>query len=367
MTSAWSSRAAQKRTIVAPMWERGLLSASDTERKAVPRTGAVARRTVLGWTLTVALASVARGQVSRQRLVGAIIGARSPDDPNAPLWVGAISEGLAAEGWREGDSVRLEPRFAVADPGRARALAIELIALGPDALVGGTSDNAVALHSLTQEIPLVFASVNDPIGAGLVASFNRPGGNATGVANIELTATGKFLSILLEMAPNLRRVGFVYSPRYTANFETQRQYFAAAALAARVEPVDVLVQEAGDIDAAIDSFASTPNSGLVISIGSWLLIQRTALIAAVNRSRLPTVWSSVAYATDGGLVAYAPDTTAAFQVVGTYVGRILNGERPQDLPVQGANYRLIVNLKAAAAQGITIPVSIQAAADTFIE
>lgn len=328
----------------------------------------IRRREMLGMALAAAAAPQrALAQVGRPRLVAAIIGARGVDDPNGPLWAAAISQGLAGEGWFEGSNVHLEARFAVADPVLAGAHAAELLALRPDVFVGGTTENAVAIHALTQTIPLLFTAVSDPVGLGLVASFNRPGGHATGVVNIEATTTGKFLSILLDIAPDIRQVGFAYSPLHTINLEPQRTYFLAAAQAAGVEPVDVPMAEAEDIGPAVDAFAAVPNRGLVLSIGSWLLIHRAALIAAVNRNGLPTVYSSVAYATDGGIVAYAPDTTEAFRRVGGYAGRILNGASPADLPVQSPGYLLVVNLKAAAAQGVTVPATILVAADRVIE
>jgi putative ABC transport system substrate-binding protein len=250
-----------------------------------------------------------------------------------------------------------------------QAMAKELIALQPDVLFSRSTPVTKALLQQTRTIPLVFAVVSDPVGDGFVASVARPGGNATGFANAEASLTGKWLGLLKEMMPSISRVALLYDPKvapgggayYTKLIEAAAPQFA-------VTPTAIPVHNAVDIESAVGDFVRKPNGGLVVLPDSTTNLHRERIIALAAQHRVPAVYAFRYIAADGGLMSYGVDVVELFRRAATYVDRILRGVKPADLPVQlPEKFQLVLNLKTAAAMGLTIPTSLQLLADEVIE
>ena len=225
-----------------------------------------------------------------------------------------------------------------------------------------------ALVAETRTIPIVFAAVSDPIGSGFVQSFARPGGNVTGFTNVEASMGGKWLEMLHEVAPGVRRAVMMSNPDFGVGSNFFLPSFRAAAGALGIEPVAVDVRTLAEIDAAIAAMGKAPGTGLVVAPDTYTLNNRRTVIDAVARENLPAVYASREFVEDGGLIAYGSDHPDIFRRAGGYAGLILKGARPSDLPVQApTKFVLSVNLKTAKAQGITIPPSILVLADEVIE
>jgi putative tryptophan/tyrosine transport system substrate-binding protein len=226
---------------------------------------------------------------------------------------------------------------------------------------------AAALHE-TRTIPIVFVQVGDPVGSGFVASFPRPGGNATGFNNIPLTMTGKWLELLLEVVPRTVRVMFLFNPPTAPYAQRFFEPFKAAAASIGVEAVASSVHDAAEIEAAIAAFARDPDGGLIVLPSAFMLTHRDAVIALAARHRLPAVYPFKYYAESGGLISYGNVIPDAYRQAATYLDRILRGAKPTDLPVQSAvKFELVVNVKTAKAMGLAIPESFLVRADEVME
>lgn len=295
-----------------------------------------------------------------------MIGAAGPDDANAMAWFNAIRLGLSEEGWIDGGDTLIEARYTAGMNSLSERYSTELAALAPDVWLCGTPANALNAHRLLPDVPLVFVAVPDPIGIGLVRSFNEPGGNVTGVAHFEPSIGGKQLQLLLEIAPHLERVGYLYNPENSNSWELMLPYVMAAAAAAGVELIHLPVSHVEDIAPAVASVAALPDSGLLVPTNNWVSSNRFVLVDAVNTYRIPAMWAHSGV--PDALISYHVDTTEAFHQAGRLAGRILDGVHPSDLPVLGApRYVMTVNLRAAASLGLTVPVSILVLADRIIE
>jgi len=249
-----------------------------------------------------------------------------------------------------------------------QVLAKELVALQPDVILSHSTPVAAALQRETRTIPIVFAAVADPIGSGFVASLPRPGGNITGVMQYEASITGKWLAMLKEIAPSLVRAAFVANPKTATFYNYYLQAAEAAAPSLGIEPVPTLVENATDIERAIETFASVPNGGLVLIPDITTLVHRDLIIAVAARHRIPAVYYSRALVAAGGLMSYGNNLTDLFRQAASYVDRILRGDRPAELPVQAATkFETVVNLKTAKALGLTTPPGLLVAADEVIE
>jgi putative ABC transport system substrate-binding protein len=242
-----------------------------------------------------------------------------------------------------------------------------MIALAPDVIVAGGSPAVAALQQATSTLPIVFASVTDPIGAGFVASLARPGGNTTGFMGFEYSASGKWLELLKEIAPSAKRVAVlrdVANPAGSAQFGVIQAL--APSLGMEVSPINV--REAGEIERAVATFAGRSNGGLIVTGSALATVHHDLIIALAARHKLPAVYSNRFGVTGGGLISYGPDFTDEFRRAAGYVDRILRGEKPADLPVQApTKYELVINLKTAKALGIEIPPTLFARADEVIE
>jgi putative ABC transport system substrate-binding protein len=216
-------------------------------------------------------------------------------------------------------------------------------------------------------VPIVFAVVADPVGAGFVENLARPGGNATGFTPFEYSISGKWLELLTQLAPGMKRVAVL---RDSATPSGAGQYSVIQAMAPllRVEASPVNLRDAADIDSAVTAFARSSNGGLIVTASGLALIHRNLIVKLAAQHRLPAIYFERAFVTAGGLIAYGPDQLDQFRRSADYVDRILKGEKPADLPVQApTRYELVVNLKTAKALGLEIPPTLLARADEVIE
>jgi putative ABC transport system substrate-binding protein len=261
----------------------------------------------------------------------------------------------------------MDLRWPGDDTNRIRALAQELVSLQPDAILAGTTPATVALQRETRTIPIVFTLVADPIASGLVARLNRPGGNVTGFAINETMLAGKWLELLSEIAPGLKRAAIMFNPD-TAPASIYMPSFETAATSLKVAPITAPVRSDEEIETAIIALGREPGGGLVVMPDLFMTAHRAPLILAAARNNIPAVYEQSAFARDGGLLSYGVDRVDLFRRAATYVDRILRGEKPGDLPVQfPTKFEMVVNLKTAKALGLTIPETLLATADEVIQ
>jgi ABC-type uncharacterized transport system substrate-binding protein len=305
-------------------------------------------------------------QDGRIRRIG-VLASGAEDDPQVKAWLAAFRQGLEKLGWPEGRNVRIDTRFGAANAERFRALAKELVALQPDAILAGSAPIVAALARETRTIPVVFVAVSDPIGSGFVASLARPGGNLTGMLLFEEGITGKWLAMLKEIAPGLTRAALVGNPKTTA-YDYYLRAAEALAPSLAIELVPSRVENAADIERAIAGFARMPDGGLVLLPDPTNTLDRDLIIALAARHRLPAVYAGRHFVTAGGLMSYDTDRIDMYRQAASFVDRILRGAKPADLPVQApTKYETSVNLKTARALGLTVPPGLLVAADEVIE
>jgi putative tryptophan/tyrosine transport system substrate-binding protein len=310
---------------------------------------------------------VARAQQGdRVRRIGVLMNG-DENDPLAKANISAFTQALADLGWTDGRNVRLDVRSHGGGANRVRAFAQELLGLQPDIIVTGATLPTVAMRRETRTIPIVFAAVADPVASGIVTRLDRPGGNATGFAVFEASLGGKWLELLSEIAPGLKRAAIMFDPD-TFPVSTFMPSFETAAQSLKVAPITAPVRSDTEIDTAIIALGREPGGGLIAPGGAFLLPHRAAVIVAAARNNVPAVYSQSYFGRDGGLLSYGPDPVDLFRRAATYVDRILRGAKPGDLPVQfPVKYEMTVNLKTAKALGLTVPQSILLRADEVIE
>jgi|SRR6516165_2838344 len=321
--------------------------------------------TLLGGAATWPLAARAQ-QREKMRRIGVLMSA-STDDPEGLARVTAFAQGLQELGWRTGRDVRIDYRWAAADAASFQRYAQELLTLAPDVIIAVSSPSVVALQQATRTVPIVFVSVADPVGAGLVESLAHPGGNTTGFTIFEYSISGKWLELLKEIAPRVRRAAVIRDPLLTsgtAQFGVIQS--VAHSLGAELTPVGA--RGADEIERGLSTFAREPNGGVIVTASPLARVHRNLIIALAARHRLPAVYSDPAFASEGGLLAYGPDRVDLYRRAATYVDRILKGEKPADLPVQApTKYELVINLKTARVLGLEVPPTLLARADEVIE
>jgi putative ABC transport system substrate-binding protein len=328
----------------------------------------VRRRTFI--TLIGGVASwplIARAQQGeRVRRIGVLLNATA-DDAEYQARVGAFLQALALLGWSIGRSVRIDTRWATANADDIRRHAAELAALAPDVILANGGSTVGPLLRETRTVPIVFAVVGDPVGAGLVDSLARPGGNATGFMTVEYSMGGKWLELLKQIAPGVTRAAVL---RDAAQGFGTSQFAAIQAVAPslRVEVNPVNMRDAPEIEHAVAAFARSPNGGLIVTAGGAATLHRDLIITLAARHKLPAVYSERFFAAGGGLISYGPDQIDQYRRAAGYVDRILKGEKPADLPVQApTKYELVINLKTAKAHSLTVPDTVLARADEVIE
>ena len=302
-------------------------------------------------------------QRERTRRIGVLM-PFPKDNSEGQKRIAAFLQELQQLGWIDGRNLQIEYRWETADIRRA---AMELLALTPDVIFASTTPALAALQPATRTVPIVFAQVADPVSAGFVASMAQPGGNVTGFTNIEYGIGAKWLELLKEIAPRVTRVGVIRDPAVTASIGQ----FGAIQSVARsfgVEPIALGGRDASELENNITEFARGSNCGL-ITVAVPLTVNNSSLIISLAaRHRLPATYPFRFFVANGGLVSYGPDTIDPYRRAASYVDRILKGEKPADMPVQAPiKYELVINLKAAKALGLNMPLSLQQRADEVIE
>jgi putative tryptophan/tyrosine transport system substrate-binding protein len=290
------------------------------------------------------------------------------DDAVARARIGALQQGLRQLGWIEGRNLHIDYRWTVGGDAELRRYAAELVALAPEVVVATGSPPVVALRQASRIVPIVFVLVADPVGAGFVESLARPGGNATGFTPFEYTIGAKWLEVLREIAPLVRRVAVLReatNPGGIGQFVAVQS--AASTMGVDVRPIDG-GSDAGEIERAIAAFARQPDGGLVVTATPMANIHRELIIALAARYALPAVYGFRFHIERGGLIAYAFDQLDQYRQAATYVDRILRGEKPADLPVQApTKYELVINMTTARALSLEVPATLLARADEVIE
>jgi putative tryptophan/tyrosine transport system substrate-binding protein len=321
--------------------------------------------TLLGGAVAWPLAARAQ-QGERVRRIGVLLPA-APDDAEQQSWLGAFLQGLAQSGWITGRNIRIETRWTRFDPEETRKYAAELVALAPDVILAAGNSTVRPLLRLTRTVPIVFPVAADPVASGLVKSLARPGGNATGFMSFEIGISAKWLELLKEIAPGVKRAAVL---RTLATAAGPGQFGAiqavAPSLGVELRPIDS--EDAGEIERAIVAFASEPNGGVIAATGGGVLKHRELTVALAARHRLPAVYAYRIHVMSGGLMSYGLDNLDQYRRAAGYVDRILKGENPADLPVQApTKYELVINLKTAKDLGLTVPDALLARADEVIE
>jgi putative ABC transport system substrate-binding protein len=306
-------------------------------------------------------------QPTRARRIGVLLG-WSETDPQFQSYLAAFVQELARLGWIDGVNLQvIQPRGTNADIEHTQMLAKELVALQPEVILSSTTPVTAALRRETRTIPIVFAAVADPVGSGLVDGLPKPGGNVTGFINIEEASGGKWLEILKEIAPTIRRAAAIFNPDTAPFVKKYLRAFEAAASALSVEPIITPVRSETEIEAVITSLGRE-QGGVVAMTDSFLGTHRGVIIRAANRNKVPAIFEVFYFAREGGLVSFGPSYADFFRRAAGYVDRILKGERPADLPVQvPTKYELVINLKTARELGLTVPNTLLVRADEVIE
>jgi ABC-type uncharacterized transport system substrate-binding protein len=321
---------------------------------------------LLGGAATWPLAARAQ-QTGRLRRVGVLI--PFPDDrgPLVKDYLSAFRQRLHELGWDEGGNIRFDYRFTDQVPERMRAGTEELITLAPDIIVVWANPAAAIVQKATQTIPIVFVVVSDPVGGGFVTNLARPGGNITGFQNFETAIGGKWLQVLNEIAPGVRRVAFVHSPDISAHVVFMHTAEAASS-SLGMTVTSVGVRSAAEIESALRAFAKEPDGGLIVAPSPFNTTNQELILALASELRLPAIYPFRYFAENGGLASYGFDTVEQHRGAASYVDRILRGQKPGDLPVQApTKYSLVINLKTAKALGLNVSLQLQQRADDVIE
>jgi len=305
-------------------------------------------------------------QGERVRRIGVIMGF-AEDDEVWQAYLATFRQRLQDFGWSEGRNIRFDYRFTGESTERMRTAATEVVAMAPDVIFVSTNPVVSAVQQVTRTIPIVFTWVSDSVGSGYVANLAHPGGNITGFHNYEPALGAKWMGILKEIAPAVRRVAFVHVPEIAANVAFMRVGNASsAALGMKVS--GAAVRSTADIEHVLTEFAQEPNGGLIVTPSPLTATKRAMIIELAARLRLPAIYSFRFYTADGGLISYGIDQTELVREAASYVDRILRGANPTDLPVQlPTKYQLVINIKTANALGLNVPNSMQLLADEVIE
>jgi len=322
--------------------------------------------TLLGSAAATWPVAVQAQQPARMRRIG-VLTPFTADDAEGHARLTAFAQGLQQLGWTVGQNIRIDYRWGDGKPDTMRKFADELVLLAPDVLLANSSAAVSPMLQATRIVPIVFAAVADPVGAGYVESLARPGGNATGFTAFEYSVAGKWLELLKEIAPRITRAGVLRDSAIAAGPGFLGALQAPASLLGmELRPIDV--RDSGEIERSVTAFAQSPNGGLIVTGSPAATARRDLIVALAERHRLPAVYSVRPYVAAGGLICYGTDFLDQFRRAASYVDRILKGEKPADMPVvQPTKFELVINLKTAKALGLDVPPTLLARADEVIE
>jgi putative ABC transport system substrate-binding protein len=280
--------------------------------------------------------------------------------------ISAFLLGLRELGWIDGRNIQIEYRASTGSPEEIRKHATELVGLGPDVILATGVSTVGPLQQVTSAVPIVFAVVPDPVGAGIVDSLARRGGNVTGFSNFEYGLSGKWLELLKEVSPGVTRAAVLRNAAISAGIGQAAMQSVAPSLGVELTPMNV--RDASEIERAITGFSRTPNAGLIVTGSALVATHRDLVVTLAQRYRVPAVYYERSFSVAGGLMSYGPDVLDQYRHAAGYVDRILRGEKPADLPVQApTRYELLINLKTAKALGLDMPATLLARADEVIE
>jgi putative tryptophan/tyrosine transport system substrate-binding protein len=321
---------------------------------------------LLGAAVASPLAARAHQGDRMRRVV--FLHALAENDPEVVPRVAAFGQGLEALGWTENRNIRIEHRYAGGDFARIHTHTEEVVRSAPDVIVASSTPVVVRLQQTTDTIPIVFSLLVDPVGQGLVASLSHPGGNITGFTFIDFPLIGKWLELLKEIAPGVRRIAFVFNPQSTPFYPRFLREFGGAPASLAVELLPSQVHDEAEIEAVIAALAREPGGGLILAPDIYINTRRQLIMALAARLRLPSIYGFREFVRQGALISYGPDSSDIVRRSASYVDRILKGEKPADLPVQApTKYELVINLKIAKALGLTVPLIMQMTANEVIE
>jgi putative tryptophan/tyrosine transport system substrate-binding protein len=307
-------------------------------------------------------------QGERVRRIGVLMG-YPENDLEGPVFFAAFREGLEKLGWVEDRNIRFDIRWARPEDAEARRrFAKEIVALQPDLILSAVTPTTAALLEQTRTIPIVFATVSDPVGSGFVASLPRPGGNVTGFQAMVGSLAGKWLELLKEIAPHVTRVAMLFSPAVAPYAESFLNPLKAAASSIAVEAIAVPVRDLSEFESVVAAQAREPNGGLIVMPDTFTDVHRAEITSLAARFGLPAVYPRRIFAEVGGLLSYGIDQLDSYRQAATYADRILKGAKPGELPVQApVKFELVINLKTAKALGLDVPPLLQQRADEVIE
>jgi putative ABC transport system substrate-binding protein len=317
--------------------------------------------TAVAWPLAV------RAQQPEMRRIGVLMG-YAESDRQGQANVAAFLMGLQKLGWTEGRNVAIEYRWAAAEADLVQQFAKELVALQPDLILTQNTPITAAVLQQTRTIPIIFANVSDPVGSGFVAGLPRPGGNVTGLIDIDASMAGKWLGLLKEVAPRVARVAFLFNPATAPFAEYYMTPLKAAAASFAVKAIAAPVRDTSELESVVAGQAREPDGGLIVMPEAFMNVHRAEVTSLAAHYRLPAVYPRRFFAEVGGLLSYGNDQSDNFRRAATYADRILHGAKPNELPVeQPTKFELVINLKTAKALGLTVPVHLQQIADEVIE
>jgi putative ABC transport system substrate-binding protein len=314
------------------------------------------------WTLG------ARAQQPNRMRILAVLSGGAESDPNNRSWLSAFDAALQSLNWMDGQNIRIERRYGSGDVNRMREYAKELLDLGPDLMLATNTPSATAIMGVTHKIPLLFVNVTDPVGSGIVSSLSNPGGNATGFTNFEFTMGGKWLQILMEMAPDIKRTAIIFNPELAPFSDGYIRSFRAGADSLGVDAILAPIHDVDQLEVLLIAQSRESGGSIIVMPDAFTGSNRDFIIDFAVRYRLPSIYPYRAFALDGGLISYGPDFDDLYRRTAAYADRILRGINPAGLPVQQpSKFELVVNRKTAQAIGLTIPDSLLARADEVIE
>jgi putative ABC transport system substrate-binding protein len=324
--------------------------------------------TLVGGAAVAWPVTVRAQQADRVRRVGVLMG-YSEDDQHAQRMFAAFRQGLVDAGWTDGRNLQIEVRWTRAEVGRIKQFASELVALKPDVILSNSTPATAALKRETTTVPIVFNIVSDPVGAGFITSLSRPAGNITGFINVEAAMGGKWLELLKEVAPSISHAAILFNPETApGGGEYFMPSFEAAGVKLGVKTIVARARDSADIERVMAGVAGEAGGGLVVMTDSFNAVHRRETMKLAAAHKLPTIFPGGSYAREGGLLGYGPDNVDLFARSASYVDRVLKGENPGVLPVQvPRKFELIINLVTAKTLGLTVPLTLQVAADEIVE